>query len=531
MGCYIVLKKNRTKLRLLCSGVAAIVFSITVLSCGKPFEGFVEISRESDFLHVIRNPAGNYVLANDIDLRYTFSPIPESFTGIFEGNGKTINNMQMPAPPTVDYGTISFGGGAELDVNELIIAFEVGTMQPSNFKYREVGMFKRIGETGVVRNLKIKLKPATADKASVWGRDNDVGAVAAYNAGRISNVEVIGGRVEGEADCVGGLVGTNAGKITNSSMTGDVKGIPATLRFSLVPGTTIGDPIGEKTGGLVGCNEAGGIIIDSYATGNVEGFRNVGGLVGKNTGSSEVALIGFTSSKATRIERSFASGVVQGKWNVGGLVGLHTGYHASIIGSYSTGDVMVDEEGEQIFLLTLASGLSAYKPEPGEIDLMPRSFGGLVGLLFGAGIIDDSYATGRVEGINDNGGLVGSVIGVPESNRDRNVVIQNSYATGRVTGHMRLGGLIGVTLNFSDHDRIDASYFDVNLTGQQEGIGESLPNPITAEVKAYYTRDRKVYTEETGTDLIEESKLPDWDSKYVWRLREGYWPKLQWEYH
>ena len=126
---------------------------------------------------------------------------------------------------------------------------------------------------------------------------------------------------------------------------------------------------GDRVGGLVGRNN--GSIMQSYATGSVQGINNVGGLVGVNSSS---------------ITNSYAARFVSGNSNIGGLVGFNSG---SITNSYATGSVS------------------------GFIRL-----GGLVGNHRGS--ITNSYATGSVSGRGIKGGLVGFNMGP----------ITNSYATG-----------------------------------------------------------------------------------------------------
>jgi hypothetical protein len=140
-------------------------------------------------------------------------------------------------------------------------------------------------------------------------------------------------------------------------------------------------------GGLVGYNDGGGNVSNSYSTGSVTGNDHVGGLAGWNDGT---------------VSNSFATGSVTGRNNVGGLVG---GNDITIINSYSTGNV---------------TGTG--------------NVGGLVGGNFGGSTVTNSYATGSVTGTTHVGGLVGM-------NLDGTV--NNSYSTGRVTGTGNVGGLVG----------------------------------------------------------------------------------------
>ena len=117
----------------------------------------------------------------------------------------------------------------------------------------------------------------------------------------------------------------------------------------------------EDVGGLVGSNN--GDITNSYATGTVTGNNRVGGLVGWNSSG--------------RVTNSYAMGTVTGNNRVGGLVGWNSS--SRVTNSYATGAV---------------TGTGNYA-------------GGLVGWNY-FGSVTNSYATGTVTGTGWVGGLVGS---------------------------------------------------------------------------------------------------------------------------
>ncbi|MEF8977063.1 MAG: GLUG motif-containing protein, partial [Halapricum sp.] len=111
-------------------------------------------------------------------------------------------------------------------------------------------------------------------------------------------------------------------------------------------------------GGLIGYNLQG-TITESYASGNVTGNHDVGGLIGQNDGP---------------LNESYATGNVSGTADqVGGLVGWN---HGPVNESYATATVTGD-----------------------------TYVGGLVGM--NDGTVNESYATGAVDGASHVGGLVG----------------------------------------------------------------------------------------------------------------------------
>ncbi len=177
-----------------------------------------------------------------------------------------------------------------------------------------VGLFGKLG--GSVDHLGLT-------NAAVTGHDN-VGGLAGYNSGTISNSHVTGSVSHGGTDedisRVGGLAGyNNTGAISNAYSTANVNG------------TSV-----NRVGGLVGENN--GTISSAYATGNVSGNFRVGGLVGNNasgavsnayaSGSvSGVNLVGGLVGRidAGSVSGSYANGSVSGTTNVGGLAGSNAG--------------------------------------------------------------------------------------------------------------------------------------------------------------------------------------------------------------
>ncbi len=269
---------------------------------------------------------GYYRMENDIDLTgttYTEAFIPETFNGIFNGNGHSISNLTI---------------AANLD---------------------NIGLFSTL--YGSINNLALINNDI--------GGGSFVGGMVGKNYYGTINTSYSIGAVNGY-DNVGGLVGWNSGTISYSYTTEEVNGY-------------------DNVGGLVGWNS--GTISYSYATEKVNGYDNVGGLVGWNSGT---------------ISYSYANGAVTGTEVVGGLIGINSG---TINCSYATGLVY------------------------GDIRL-----GGLVGI--NSGKISSSYANGAVAGTEYIGGLVGWNVVYNNSSG----TINCSYATGEVTGSgNNVGGLVG----------------------------------------------------------------------------------------
>ena len=190
-----------------------------------------------------------------------------------------------------------------------------------------------------------------------------VGILAGYSRGTISNASATGTVTANGFG--GGLIGKSSGSVANS------------WAAVTVAGTT---PTSSSMGGLVGWNNTGGTIQDSYATGNVTagtGGTRAGGLTAQSNGS---------------ILRSYATGAVSGgSQGVGGLVGFNTG--ATIVNSYATGAVTAT---------AFAGGLVGFNTGATIVNshatgAVPQSLGGgLVGINAAGASIDRSYATGAV---------------------------------------------------------------------------------------------------------------------------------------
>lgn len=287
--------------------------------------------------------------------------------------------------------------------------------------------------------------------------------------------------VKGSEEEIGGLVGIGF-NVINSHATGAVEG-------------------DDRVGGLIGYFNwawGGSTVKNSYATGSVEGGTNVGGLIGRTPyfimvedsystawrvqGDSRVGgLVGSTGTRTYGIDNSYSTAWVRGGRDVGGLVGSADGdTRPDIIikNSYATGDV--DDWSD-------ASVTER------------RNFGGLVGFLHSYEIIKNSYATGDVDGWMYAGGLVG---------HNRQAYIKSSYATGDVFATQWAGGLVGL----SEYDWMDPKIENSYATGNVSGydffgglVGENQRESWTSSTIKYSYSTGKV---ECG--VADEDFCTDW---------------------
>ena len=135
---------------------------------------------------------------------------------------------------------------------------------------------------------------------------------------------------------------------------------------------------------------------------------------------------------------------------VGGLVGENRNI---VEDSYATGSVEGDDEVGGLVGRNSSDVTESAATGSVEGD---EEVGGLVGN--NNATIEDSYATGSVVGGVEVGGLVGG----------SSTLIAESYATGSVEGDEEVGGLLGSTF-FSEETN---SYWDVDATGQSSSAGD-----------------------------------------------------------
>ncbi len=341
-----------------------------------------------------------FLQTSDIDATETqywnagegFNPIGNDsnpFQGTYNGNNHTIDGININRPVT--YYVSLFGNTYGADIENL------GVTNVNINGYEFVG-----GLVGWANNYTIIQNSYATGLVS--GIDSYTGGLV----GRTNDFSIIENSyatvtVQGH-NYVGGLLGSNS--------------VSSSVSNSYAEGIVVAD--NDYVGGLVGYNQ--GIISNSYAAGNIEGYSTVGGLVGKN-GISSI------------ISNSYATGSVSGGDYTGGFVGQT--YYSDISNSYATGSV---------------SG--------------SYSTGGFVGNNYYSDI-SNSYATGSVSGsANCTGGFVGL------NNNIGN--ISNSYATGSVSGSDYTGGFIGDNYGGT----ISYCIWNIGTSGQNVGSGSGMANII-----------------------------------------------------
>lgn len=291
------------------------------------------------------------------------------FTGVFDGNDKTISNLTYSlASPAGDF----------------------------------LGLFRRVGSTGIVKNL------------------------------TVSNFTITAGNY------VGLLVGENVGVIDNCHSSGSITGL-------------------TRTGGLIGRfwkTDSTTVVRNSSSTAVVNGSNFVGGLIGwvrgevnnsfhtsgNVTGSGDRigGLVG--SGDQANIINSYAEGTVSGRDIVGGIVGIIS---PEVTGSHFIGTVICRNWcGGITSTFGAGSGSNKISKSYAEVTLTTTGYavGGITGYTYANYNVENSYALVSISSTGDGlGGLVGYSLGS----------IVNSYAVPSSIGGVSVerGGLRGDPLS------------------------------------------------------------------------------------
>jgi hypothetical protein len=226
--------------------------------------------------------AAHYKQIADINATSVANWIPFStFTGTYDGDGKTISNLKMS------------GSNA----------------------YR--GLFFEIGAGGAVRNLRL-----TGVSISVTGNNN--GAVAGRNQGTIDNCTVAGSVTGGSY--TGGITGENEGTVKNCTSTATVQGTSyiggiagrnagGTVENCAATGSARSTGSGGVAGGITGAN---GVSAGSTAT--VRNCRAAGSVTSDGTNGNAGGVAGANYGS---ILRCFATGSITSGGISGGIAGAN----------------------------------------------------------------------------------------------------------------------------------------------------------------------------------------------------------------
>ncbi|MEG2351660.1 MAG: prepilin-type N-terminal cleavage/methylation domain-containing protein, partial [Bacilli bacterium] len=241
------------------------------------------IKSYEDLKKASQHPSYKYKLVNDINATgknfYMLGSEKNKFTGVFDGNNKTLNNIKLE------------------------------TVMGGVFGYN----------TGTISNL-------TVNNANIKGMEN-LGLIG-YNTGTIKDVNITNEKVESSGTYTGGIVGQNYG--------GTIKAV--TVENTIVKGKdNTGGLVGYHIGGLLSSSKFNGDVTGinkvGLAVGNSNSTSNSLIVSGNVTG---VDFVGGLNGSGGSISGIFTEGSVTGTSNVNRLFVYYAGE------GYANANIMVN---------------------------------------------------------------------------------------------------------------------------------------------------------------------------------------------
>ena len=466
-----------------------VVFAATLGTEQNPYE----ISTATQLKAINNNLSACYKLTANIDLNgEDFTPLGNAesgtFSGIFDGNGFTISNLNVFSGKFAGlfgcnegtiknvklsgiyvYGTRYIGGvvgqnttlgsvfncsvsSGDIEADDGINEIYAGGIIGYNEGFVE-GTFSNNA------NLKINNESSSAVAGGIIGKNNSVYSVNITDSTNTGNISASGSK---NTYC-GGLVGinTSAVEITNSTNTGNVS-YSYTTSYSY-------------SGGFVGYNDNGAITItNSTNTGNVSSsytdpYSYFGGFVGYNSGyltitdctnsgnvlssydyySYSGGFVGYNDNGAITITNSTNTGNVSYSYSYsrrsrsysGGFVGYNDNGAITITNGTNTGNV------------SSSSSSASYS-------------GGFVGSNEGTLTITDCTNTGNISSSSsDSVSYSGGFVGV---DYEGTITISNSTNTGNISGSS--GGFVG-SYSYNSKRTIIDSYCLTGSVGRNGNYG------------------------------------------------------------
>jgi hypothetical protein len=247
---------------------------------------------------------GNFILVSDITgVTTMFTP---NFTGIFDGNGHTIN-MDITSPAQISCGC--------------------------HLTSRVAGLFKR-NESGTIKNL--KLTGTITFEADFVGRMS-AGAVASCNSGTIENVVSTvdvtvnnTSELEGSSAVAGGIVSyISSGTIKNSYSTGNIL---ARFQAPTNPSSGVSSAYSAGIAGEIRsalttveyCMATGTVTVQRDAVTNSDDIK-AGGIVGEFFAGSVINNVALNTTVKTNFDNNTIIGRIVGR----NFSGTHNNNHAN----------------------------------------------------------------------------------------------------------------------------------------------------------------------------------------------------------
>ena len=319
------------------------------------------------------------------------------------------------------------------------------------------GIFSTIGNDGTVKNLNVYSGTFTGSSTA--------GAIAGINNGNIENITAFGNTVTvtGNGGNAGGIAGTNSGTVDDVESSGSV----------------IAESDNVIVGGLVGTNESGATVNNSYSNSAVTSTSGtdagLGGVVGVNKGTvSLVDSLGVTNGTNST--------------KVGGVIGINSGtlssaYNESIVNGYSNVGGIIGDNANTGTVSNIVNATSV-TGENESADNVSQYVGGLVGS--NSGSVTNGRNNGTITGTNYVGGMVGSNA---QGATLTNLVNDSSAA---IEGENYVGGIAGTNAgaitaqnqsNLINRGSITGQNYVGGVAGENIGTIEYVKNDVNLYVK------------------------------------------------
>jgi len=402
-----------------------------------------------------------------------------SFSGIFDGNGKTVSGLYI-AGDFASAGLFGIVNGGEIkrlgvtNVNitaSVMMGNGVGGIAGELLNSNITDCFSSGTINSSTRNANYR------DPQSYTG-----GIVGKIINGNITNSYSLT-TIKGDYGIqIGGVVGcTNENvNVTNSYSTG-------TLNGDISVGGVVGY-VGGVVGNVGSCfgNGCKIVVTNSYSTGTINGGKGVGGVLGYVSGNS------WYGCKVV-ITNSFSTGNISGRDGVGGILGTGTDCNRVINNSFSTGNISgSDDVGGIAGRCEKVSNSYSTGAVSGN-----NTVGGVVGY---AGEVNNNYSTGAISGKNYVGGIVGNAGSKIKSNVALNSSVKSTGAFSRVVGNVK--GELSNNAAFNEM---------TNNTGTALWLSKSALEKNGVDItKEYIYADSTLggrFTPENGW-IVENGKLP-----------------------
>ena len=315
----------------------------------------------------------------------------------------------------------------------------VADNSPDNHPFH--GVFD--GNNKVVTGLYIKTteNAATADKKGLFGF---------VVRGEIKNLAITNANINarGQNGILAGYA--QAGVFTNCSTGGVLVG-------------TSGSSFGGLIGQLQGLADQGCTVNNCYSTATVTndpGWSGNGGLIGDCRGAD--------ADHLNVITNCYATGDVKGLHETGGLLGYVL--NTSISSCYATGNVTIAQTNRDVVggLVGRFGGTMENCYATGAVRGGRHVVGGLIGMITANATVQNCYATGKVtSGYNSAGGIVGEIANTvtltlkncvalnPSVTADQNKgrIVGNPIGTAILSDNIAFSGMLNIHV---DGIRIDA---------------------------------------------------------------------------